>query len=104
MHGLICEPNARAADCFGPVHVLLFGDFKSTYLNYTIFFVYSQENISQLKKKSDINRIIFGEENKNDNIIEFEKDYEVPDLATILTPDENKKTDNEWLNEIIDDI
>jgi len=36
------RPNARAADCFGPVHVLLFGDFKSTYLNYTGFFVYSQ--------------------------------------------------------------
>ena len=23
------RPSARAADCFGPVHVLLFGDFKS---------------------------------------------------------------------------
>ena len=33
------RPNARAADCFGPVHVLLFGDFKSTYLSYTSFFV-----------------------------------------------------------------
>jgi len=22
------RPNARGADCFGPVHILLFGDFK----------------------------------------------------------------------------
>ena len=27
------RPNARAADCFGPVHAVLFGDFKLAYLS-----------------------------------------------------------------------
>ena len=71
-----------------------------------LLFVYSQENISQLKKKSDINRIIFGEEDKND-VVEFEKDYEEtsPDLNTILTPSgEISKNEEDWLNDMIDDI
>ena len=69
--------------------------------------VYSQDNITQLIKKSDINKIIFGEEDKND-VVDFEKDYEepTPDLSTILSPsgEVQEKSEDDWLNDIIDDI
>ena len=72
-----------------------------------LLFVYSQDNVTQLKKKSDINKIIFGEEDKND-VVDFEKDYEepAPNLSTILTPsgEVQEKSEDDWLNDIIDDI
>ena len=71
-----------------------------------LLFVYSQENVSQLKKINNINKRIFGEEDTIKDIVSFEKDYEEPPaLTTILTPAENEDTtENNWLNEMIDDI
>jgi initiation factor 1A len=72
-----------------------------------LLFVYSKDNVIQLKKKQDINRIIFGEK-EEDSVVEFEKDYEEPEeLNKILTPSENEvvrdESDN-WLDDMIDDI
>ena len=39
-----------------------------------LLFVYSKDNVVQLKEKQDINRIIFGEK-EEDSVVEFEKDY-----------------------------
>ena len=71
-----------------------------------LLFVYSKDNVVQLKKKQDINRIIFGEK-EEESVVEFEKDYEEPEaLNKILTPGENEtsKDENDWLEEMIDDI
>ena len=70
-----------------------------------LLFVYSKENIVQLKKKSDINRKIFGEEQEHDSVVEFEDGFEEPaaPLKEILDP-EKQQTDASWLNEMIDDI
>ena len=71
-----------------------------------LLFVYSKDNVVQLKKKQDINRIIFGEK-EEDSVVEFEKDYEAPQaLNEILDPEENasSKDKNDWLEEMIDDI
>ena len=71
-----------------------------------LLFVYSKENIVQLKKKNDINRIIFGEK-EEDNIVEFDRNFEEPvtTLNQILEPNaEKQETEEDWLNEMIDDI
>jgi initiation factor 1A len=70
-----------------------------------LLFVYSKDNVVQLKKKQDISRIIFGEK-EEESVVEFEKDYEEeePTLNKILVPEDNKKTDDSWLNDVIDDI
>ena len=70
-----------------------------------LLFVYSKENIVQLKKKSDISRKIFGEEEEHDSIVEFEDDFEPPPtLGEILDPTTQKKEESAWLNEMINDI
>ena len=71
-----------------------------------LLFVYSKDNVVQLKKKQDINRIIFGEK-EEDSVVEFEKDYEEPvALNEILIPEENasSKDETDWLEDMIDEI
>ena len=71
-----------------------------------LLFVYSKDNIVQLKKKSNINRIIFGEEEDTGDI-EFDENYEETPSQTleeILKPSDKKENDDSWLSEMIDDI
>jgi len=71
-----------------------------------LLFVYSKDNIVQLKKKTNINRIIFGEEEDTGDI-EFDENYEeVPTqpFEEILKPSDKKENDDSWLSEMIDDI
>ena len=59
-----------------------------------------------MKKKTNINRIIFGEE-EDAGDIEFDENYEeepTQTLEEILKPSDKKENDDSWLSVMIDDI